>query len=352
MLSPRERSRPRFVRKLWSATAKLRGTLLRHFTGLLLVALVLAAIIVFLSPYIFKQVPAGYVGVLYRPWAGGTVMTSALREGRSFVLPWNRVINYDARVQTYTETFEAITSDDLHIEMEVTYRFRTLETSIGRLHKVVGPDYRKKLLDPAISSGLREEVSKYQAVDVYGAARTKIQRQVYEDVVSPLNNNMITAVPRDIAAINTKAAAFGRLKLSETSTGNLVELMDVLIKTVTLPATVRAAIERKQEADQLAQEYIYRIAKEKLEAERKEIEGRGIAAFQRQVEPGITPSYLKWRGIEATLSLAQSENSKVVIVGGQNGLPLIFNADDGSNAAPKAKPKPQAKAAPPPKAPQ
>jgi len=129
-------------------------------------------------------------------------------------------------------------------------------------------------------------------------------------------------------------------------------LMDVFIKAVTLPATVRAAIERKEEADQLAQEYKFRIEKEKLEAERKEIEGRGIAAFQRQVEPGITPSYLKWRGIEATLSLAQSENSKVVIVGGQNGLPLIFNADDASSSASKAKPKLPAKAAPPPKAPQ
>ncbi len=70
------------------------------------------------------------------------------------------------------------------------------------------------------------------------------------------------------------------------------------------------------------------LEKEKLEAERKRIEAQGISDFQNIVSKGISEQLLQWKGIEATEKLAQSANSKVVVIGaGKNGLPLILNSD-------------------------
>jgi hypothetical protein len=86
-----------------------------------------------------------------------------------------------------------------------------------------------------------------------------------------------------------------------------------------------------------------------MESMRKEIEADGIARFQQKVQAGISPNYLKWRGIEATLSLATSENAKTVIIGGKDGLPLILNTDEATATRPKSsakdKPKPSSKKA-------
>jgi len=43
------------------------------------------------------------------------------------------------------------------------------------------------------------------------------------------------------------------------------------------------------------------------------------------VSQGLSEQLLRWRGIEATKALAESQNAKVVIVGGKDGLPLILN---------------------------
>ncbi len=67
------------------------------------------------------------------------------------------------------------------------------------------------------------------------------------------------------------------------------------------------------------------IQREKQEADRKRIEAQGIADFQRIVSDGISEPLLRWKGIEATNKLAESSNSKVVVIGaGKDGLPLIL----------------------------
>ncbi|UCD18513.1 MAG: prohibitin family protein, partial [Candidatus Zixiibacteriota bacterium] len=67
------------------------------------------------------------------------------------------------------------------------------------------------------------------------------------------------------------------------------------------------------------------LLKETQEAERKRIEAQGIADFQKIVSSGVTKSLLTWKGIEATEKLAQSPNSKVVIIGSAaDGLPIIL----------------------------
>jgi hypothetical protein len=118
----------------------------------------------------------------------------------------------------------------------------------------------------------------------------------------------------------------------------MLNLIDTLILGIELPNAVVTAINRKIEQYYISEEYKFRVAREIRESERKKIEAEGIAEFQRIVSQGISSSYLRWRGIEATLQLAQSSNSKVVIIGGgQNGMPIILgNLDSPSPSQPAA----------------
>ena len=106
-----------------------------------------------------------------------------------------------------------------------------------------------------------------------------------------------------------------------------ISLDNLLIKRMVLPEAIRSAIERKLSAEQLSLQYDYVLIKERKEAERKRIEALGIRDFQRiSGEGGMFGQYLNFYGIEATLELAKSTNSKIVVLGNRdNGLPLLFN---------------------------
>jgi len=120
------------------------------------------------------------------------------------------------------------------------------------------------------------------------------------------------------------------------------------VLSIELPPAIVAAINRQTEQYYQIQEYKFRVEREAQESKRKQIEANGIAAFQRTVSQGISESYLRWRGIEATLALAQSPNAKIVIFGtNKDGLPLILGNVDtppGSGITPQP---PAAGAAPP-----
>jgi hypothetical protein len=117
----------------------------------------------------------------------------------------------------------------------------------------------------------------------------------------------------------------------------MVLLSNVLIRRVTLPADLQASIDRKMIQHQAALEYVYRLDRERLEAQRKRIEATGIRDFQQIVGANLTEPYLRWLGIDATLRLAQSPGSRLVIVGGRDGLPVILNPS-GDPATPGAAP--------------
>jgi hypothetical protein len=133
-----------------------------------------------------------------------------------------------------------------------------------------------------------------------------------------------------------KEALFTEAENLGSSYPQLVNLYDVLIKDVVLPPAYNQAIERKLEQAQVVEEYRFRVQREALESERKRVEAEGIRSFQEIVTPAISESYLRWRGIEATLKLAQSPNSKVVVIGNSaTGLPLILDTTtNGAIAAP------------------
>jgi hypothetical protein len=127
----------------------------------------------------------------------------------------------------------------------------------------------------------------------------------------------------------------------------LLNLIDTLILGIELPKAVETAINRKIEQYYISEEYKFRVAREIRESERKKIEAEGISEFQQIVSKGISDSYLRWRGIEATLQLAQSSNSKIVIMGGgKDGLPIILGNVDASPSPQPASPAGNGDAAP------
>lgn len=314
-------------------------------------SLVALSVLVVLWPFITIIIPAGKVGVVFQPLLGGTSITRPLREGLNFILPWNTITLYDTRVQIRKASFETVTADGLHINLGISYRYRVHNTVAGRLHKAVGPHYPSVLLDPAINAVARAQAAKLSADDIYGGRREELQLNIYRGVVDPNNHNLIEGGtdPRSddaiVIAAKPKVEIIGSRAKSYVP---LVEIIDIMITEVKLPLRVREAIEKKEEQQQLQQEYAFRIERERLESVRKGVEAEGIRNFQQTVQAGISETYLRWRGIEATLRLATSPNSKTVIIGsGKTGMPLILNTDEGRSAeTPPTRARP-AKAKPP-----
>ena len=99
----------------------------------------------------------------------------------------------------------------------------------------------------------------------------------------------------------------------------------VLIREIQLPEQIKQRIEEKLGAEQEALRYDYLLDQERKEAERKVIEAQAKSDANRILNQSLTNNILRDKGIEATMQLANSPNSKVVIVGGgDEGLPLIL----------------------------
>ncbi len=237
---------------------------------------------------------AGEGGVKFSSLSG-TEMTEKYGEGFHIHAPWTDIVRYDVKIQEQLEEVTALSSNGLSIGMDLSVRWRALQDELPALHTTYGPDYYRKLIQPEMRSGAREIVGRYTPEQLYASKRTELQTEI-------------------------------ETRIRQAVDGQHVRIEAVLIRDVQLPDQIRLAIENKLKEEQEAERYEYTIAKERLEAERKEIEANGEAAYQRIITQTLSPQFLRFKGIEATLRLAESPNSKVVVVGGggTDGLPLIL----------------------------
>jgi len=299
---------------------------------MLVIYLMVATLVaVVLAPYVLVTVPSGYVGVLWKRFGGGTVLNPARLkdEGMRFVLPWNKLFLYDLRLQSVTDTYNAISRDGISLTATINTRFRLKRDSVPQLHQSIGPEYVQALIIPEIGNRMREVISEYTAEDVYSTKRTEIQDKIRKRAESMLGEKMMEGGVSEEEEENVPY----RVPLYA-----MLNLIDTLILGIELPPAVVTAINRKIEQYYISEEYKFRVAREIRESERKKIEAEGISEFQRIVSKGISDSYVRWRGIEATLQLAQSPNSKIVIVGNsKDGLPVILGNMD-TPAAPSPPP--------------
>jgi regulator of protease activity HflC (stomatin/prohibitin superfamily) len=296
----------------------------RHLPSVVIYLMVATLVAVVLYPHMVITVPSGQVGVLWKRFGGGTVLDprQLKNEGFNLILPWNRVFLYDLRLQSFTEPYNAISSDGVSLTATVIVRFRLQRDAVPVLHQAIGPNYVQVLAQPGIGSLTRQVIAEYNAEQVYSTARQEIQDKIRSLVEERLSEKMME-----------HAGEEGEESYSVSMSSTFI-LYDILVTGIELPAAIVAAINRKTEQYYVAEEYKFRVEREKRESERKKIEAEGIRDFQQIVSQGISESYLRWRGIEATLQLSQSTNAKTVIIGnGKDGLPIILGNVDTSPPA-------------------
>ena len=312
----------------------------RRLPMLVIYLLVATLIGVVLAPFMLVTVPSGYVGVLWKRFGGGTVLNPSLlkNEGMRVTLPWNKVFLYDLRLQSATDTYNAISRDGISLTASINIRYRLKRESVPQLHQSIGPNYVEALVVPEIGNRTRQVMAEYTAEDIYSTKRAEIQTKIRALAEAMLGEHMMVGGESEDETDNAPY----RIPLYA-----MLNLVDTLILGIELPNAVVTAINRKIEQYYISEEYKFRVAREIRESERKKIEAEGIHEFQQIVSQGISNSYLQWRGIEATLQLAQSSNSKIVIVGtGRDGLPVILGNFDGSPSPEPASPAGNGETAP------
>lgn len=291
---------------------KLIQILRRVSLGASFIALILCFLFVILYSQMVFTIPVGHTSVLWHRvhFASAKISEGPLAEGIKIIMPWDKLYTYDLRLQTQKKSYQVVSKDGLHFNLTLNFRWRAVRENIIQLNQTLGPNYVEKLIIPQIGSVTREIAAQYGAEDLYTSKRATVQKAIYDTVTGDAIKNGI-----------------GSQSVHEIyKHQDVVILADILIEKIELPLQIKSAIENKLEQAQIAQEYEYRLQRERLESQRKLIEAEGIRDFQKTVAPAITESYLRWRGIEATLRLSESKNSKVVVIGNSaTGLPLILD---------------------------
>ena len=238
-------------------------------------------------------VPPQHIGVLE---TFGKVQGATWGPGLHAWAPWLGVHRVNCRTRQIEERTSTPTGEGLLVGLDVSIVYHAEPTAAQDIFSRYGglEDAVQTVLVPEFRSVIRDVTAGFNAVDLYSERRAEIGQRMLSEM---------------------QARMEGR--------GIAVEAM--LLRNIQLPEQVSRAVEAKLAADQQAQQMEFVLRKEQKEAERKRIEAQGIADFQRIVTAGISPALLTWKGIEATEHLSTSPNSKIIVVGGKNGLPVILN---------------------------
>jgi prohibitin 1 len=264
-----------------------RGGGLLRLIGLGIIAFVLV-IVLFSS---ITRVDTGHVGVLT---LFGRVTGETLGEGIHLINPLKTNNEMSVQTQTIKESASVPSSEGLMMALDTSLIFHLNPDRAAEVFQKIGADYQDKVVENQLRSAIRESTASHTANALYTGEREIVAKQIQERISEDLAKRGIT-----------------------------VEA--VLLRDIQLPATLKASIEAKQQAEQEALAMNFRLQKETQEAQRKRIEAAGVRDFQQIVAQGITPSLLEWKGIEATENLAKSGNAKVVVIdNNKNGLPLIL----------------------------
>ena len=242
-------------------------------------------------------------------------------EGLHLILPWDELFLYDLRLQSLTETYNAISSDGVSLTASMNVRFRLQRDATPALHQAIGPDYVQLLARPEIASLTREVMAQYTAEQVYSSARQEIQEKIRSLAVDRLSEKMMEREG-------------GEAPYSVSLRDTLI-IYDTLVHGIELPAAGGPCHQSQDRAVlYLGGIQVSRRART-TGIGAQEDRGGGYPRLPADRSQGISDSYLRWRGIEATLQLSQSTNSKVVVIGSaKDGLPIILgNGETPPNTA-------------------
>jgi regulator of protease activity HflC (stomatin/prohibitin superfamily) len=247
-----------------------------------------------LSSSIFYKLGPSERAVIFYPFGNGLDKETIIEPGTHFKAPWNDVITYEVAEIAADENMDITVKNGLPIHVDVTVRYFPMPDKIGYIHEKFTKDYATRLVIPEVRSVARQVMAQFTAEEIYSTKRSEVEIAIKAETEKILNANYVNATA-------------------------------VLIRSIKLPDQIRVAIENKLQQEQEALAYQYRLDKEKSEAERKRIAAEGEARANNILTSSLSDRLLKMRGIEATLELSKSPNTKVIVIGsGSDGMPLIL----------------------------
>ena len=264
----------------------------RHRFVIILSLLVFSFLLILFWDSVVVSLRAGQQGIYWSRFFGGT-SDRLLYDGSHLKFPWDEITIYDSRVEAVGGKIPMLSKDGMQIDVEWVARYRADLGRIPELHRLLGPNYRDKVVTPDVISSMRQILGDFTAEEIYTQDEAPLLAMV-ETRVKPL----IERYP--------------------------IRLERVQILRLELPQEMAKGIIEKLLYKQSLLAYDFRIEAERAEAARKRIEATGIGDFEKL--SGV--SLLKYRAIAATSEMAKSPNSKIIIMGtGPNGLPVLLNAD-------------------------
>ncbi|MDA9977113.1 prohibitin family protein [Polaribacter sp.] len=259
------------------------------------VFLIMVAVIgIFLFSKSTVTIGPGEGGVIFESLGSGIDTEKTYGEGFHIMLPWNKMIVRKVRQQSISDEMNVLSVNGLEVKVNGTIWYEPEFSNLGKLIKTKGEDYERELLDPAINAAARSVVGRYTPEQLYSSKRDVIEQEILDEVQKVLEDQFLLVTR-------------------------------VLVEDVKLPATIRTAIETKLKQEQESLEYEFRISKAQKEAKRQKIDAEGKAIANKILSASLTDKILQEKGIDATLELAKSPNSKVVVIGsGKSGMPIIL----------------------------
>ena len=256
--------------------------------------IIVAVIGIFLFSKSTITIGPGEGGVIFESLGGGIDTEKTYGEGFHVMLPWNKMIVRKVRQQSISDEMNVLSVNGLEVKVNGTIWYEPEFSNLGKLIKTKGEDYERELLDPAINAAARSVVGRYTPEQLYSSKRDVIEQEILDEVQKVLQNQFLLVTR-------------------------------VLVEDVKLPATIRTAIETKLKQEQESLEYEFRISKAQKEAKRQKIDAEGKAIANKILSASFTDKILQEKGIDATLELAKSSNSKVIVIGsGESGMPIIL----------------------------
>jgi regulator of protease activity HflC (stomatin/prohibitin superfamily) len=261
---------------------------------LIILGVIAFIVVMALSSSLFYTISATERAIAFYPFGSGLEKDQVIEPGFHMKAPWNDVYIYTVNEVSSDENMDVLDKNGLSIHVDITVRFFPIPDKIGYIHEKFTKNYVNVLIIPEVRSTVRQVMGRYTAEEIYSTKRAEVE------------NAITTETEKILHASNVTATA-------------------VLIRSINLPEQIKAAIENKLQQQQESLAYQYRLDKEKSEAERKRIAAEGESRANNIINNSLSDKLLKMRGIEATLELAKSPNSKVVIIGsGKDGLPMIL----------------------------
>jgi regulator of protease activity HflC (stomatin/prohibitin superfamily) len=208
----------------------------------------LGLLIIVLSSFVV--VAAGHIGVVT---VFGNVEKEPLHNGLHFVLPYKDVVQMDTRVQKHEARYDAASVDIQAVHAVMALNYRLIGERAPEVYRTVGLRYEQSIIDPAAAEVLKANTAVHAANDIL-QQRPKIKADVQDGLTKWL------------------------LKYG-------IQVTEVSIKDIRFDKDFELAVERKQIAQQVAEQKRYEVDQAKREAESKVARERGEgAAVQARAE--------------------------------------------------------------------